>query len=354
MKTNNSSNFAVAALLTDLSGNVPSEIQLTLDGTFKAKDGRPDGLSGWVIDAKIAQNVVQLANSQADAFVIDYEHQTLYAKQNGMPAPAAGWFSNIEYRAGLGLFATGVEWTESAALAIQSKEYRYISPVIAYDQKTGVVTKVLMAALVNNPALDGMKDLTALAQDYFSQQQESPMADAAKIKELEAKVTDLEKQLADSKAACTAAEDKAKKAACATETGTVDLSQYVPMEDFKATQTQLVALSAQVQEKEINEVIEAALSDGRLLPAQKELAQKMGKKDLASLKEFLGGMQKVEGLANTQTGGKTPADLPTAPKIKVPAGYKVDENSAALHAKITEYQHKHGVDYTTAAFAMEV
>lgn len=344
MKTNNSLNFAVATLLTDLSGNVPSEIQLTLDGTFKAKDGRPAGLSGWVLDEKIAQNVVQLANAQRDAFVIDYEHQTLYAKQNGMPAPAAGWFKNLQYREGLGLFATQVEWTDSAALAIQNKEYRYISPVIAYDPKTGAVTKVLMAALVNNPALDGMKDLTAL--NYYLSQQETQMTDAEKIKELGAKVTDLEKQLSDSKAACATAEDKAKKAACANEAGTVDLSQYVPMDDFKTTQAQLIALSAQVQEKEISEVIEAALSDGRLLPAQKELAQKMGKKDLASLKEFLGGMQKVEGLSNTQTGGKAPeggdkkgeknaneiAALATAYQTQQTAlGYQIDDIAAVNH-----------------------
>lgn len=338
--------IAISALSIDLAGSVPTEIQLTPAGLFKAKDGRPAGLSGWILDSQNAQNVVQLANAQSDAFVIDYEHQTLYAKQNGMPAPAAGWFKNLQYREGLGLFATQVEWTDSAALAIHRKEYRYISPVIAYDQKTGVVTKVLMAALVNNPALDGMKDLTALATDYFSQQQETQMIDAEKIKKLEAENADLKKQLEDSKAACATAEDKAKKAACANESGAVDLSQYVPMADFKATQTQLVALSAQVQEKEINEVIEAALSDGRLLPAQKELAQKMGKQDIASLKEFLGGMTKIEGLSNTQTGGKTPegsdkkgekgateiASAATAYQVQQAAlGYQVDDIAAINH-----------------------
>jgi len=305
MKTKNASNYAIAALLTDLSGKVPSEIQLTLDGTFKAKDGRPAGLSGWVIDAKIAQNVVQLANSQTDAFVIDYEHQTLYAKQNGMPAPAAGWFSNIEYRAGLGLFATDVEWTESATLAIQSKEYRYISPVIAYDQKTGAVTKVLMAALVNNPALDGMKDLTALAQDFFSQQQESPMADAAKIKELEAKITDLEKQLADSKAACSAAEDKAKKAACANESGTVDLSTYVPVAAFTDLQEKFVELNAKINQNAVDDLVKVGLSDGRITPALADWAKGLNHEALSA---FLDKATPIAGLSGTQTGGKKPED----------------------------------------------
>lgn len=128
------------------SGAVPAEIQLTPDGLFRAKDGRPAALSGWLINAEIAQSVIQLADSQADAFVIDYEHQTLYAKQNGCPAPAAGWFKQIEYREGLGLFATNVEWTDSAVLAIQAKEYRYISPVLQFNQKTGEVTKILISS----------------------------------------------------------------------------------------------------------------------------------------------------------------------------------------------------------------
>ena len=146
-RTMKNETIAIAALTTDLAGAVPTEIQLTPDGLFRAKDGRPAALSGWLINAEIAQSVIQLTDSQADAFVIDYEHQTLYAKQNGMPAPAAGWFKNLQYREGLGLFATQVEWTEAAALAIQNKEYRYISPVLQFNQKTGEVTKLSQITL---------------------------------------------------------------------------------------------------------------------------------------------------------------------------------------------------------------
>jgi hypothetical protein len=54
-----------------------------------------------------------------------------------------------------------VEWTADAIADIKAKRYRYISPVIAFDKATGAVTNVLMAALVNAPALDGMQDLAA-------------------------------------------------------------------------------------------------------------------------------------------------------------------------------------------------
>ncbi len=353
----NKNEFAIAACVTDLGGKVPSEIQLTLDGTFKAKDGRPANLDGWVINHDIAQALIQLANTQADAFVIDYEHQTLYAKQNGMPAPAAGFFKNLEYREGVGIFATNVEWTEAAASSIQAKEYRYISPVLQFNQKTGEVTKILMAALVNNPALDGMADLTALAADYFSPPTEAlKMTD--EVKNLQAKIADLEKQLSDSKAACAIANEKAKKtAACATET--VDLSQYIPIADMKPLNEQIAALSAQIKMKddadkviEITQTVEAALSDGRLLPAQKLWAENLGKTNIAALKEYVAVSQPVAALSGTQTGGKAP-DKTTKKDFKTASGWAVDEESAALHSQILAYQTEHKVDYVTAAMAIE-
>jgi phage I-like protein len=339
--------IALAACSIDLAGTVPTEIQLTPAGTFKAKDGRPVGLSGWILNNENAQAVIQLANSQADAFVIDYDHLSLYAKQNGVPAIAAGWFKNLQYREGLGLFATQVEWTDSAALAIKNKEYRYISPVLSFEPKTGVITKIHMAALTNSPALDGMKDLTVLAADYFSTQQDSDME---KIKELEDKIVALTAQLSekDEKIAALSAVDK-----------TVDLSSYMPIADVKPLQEQITALSTQLKAKEdaeiasdIKQTIEAALSDGRLLVAQKEWAQKLGESNLAALKEYVSVATPIDALSGTQTGGKPPAGETTALKVKVPTGWGVDESQAALHQEIAAYQKQNGVDYTTAAIAI--
>ena len=348
--------IALSALSIELNGTAPSEIQLLPDGLFKAKDGRPQNLDGWFLDAQIAKSVIEQANLQTDSFVIDYEHQSLYSKQNGQPAPAAGWFKNLEYRAGLGLFATNVEWTQSAALAIQNKEYRYISPVLTYNQKTGDVQKILMCALVNVPALDGMKDLTALAQEYFLTED---LKMAKTIEELQAENADLKKQLADTKKqACADAEAKSKKASCADET--VDLSQYVSISNLKPLQEQIAALSLenkqlseQINTKERNEIIGAALSDGRLLPNQESWAQKLGESNLTALKEFLDVAKPIAALSGTQTGGKAPETV-TALSIKAPAGWDVDESQAALHQEITAYQKQHNVDYTTAALALGV
>jgi phage I-like protein len=59
------------------------------------------------------------------------------------------------------LFAIDVGWTERASQMIETGEYRYISPVFLYDKKTGAVTRLLHAELINNLALDGIDTIAA-------------------------------------------------------------------------------------------------------------------------------------------------------------------------------------------------
>lgn len=148
-------------------GKAPSSFRLMPAGRFKAKDGRPAGLQGWNLTDSLAWQIIAKAQRQQDRFLIDYDHATL--AENGTRAPAAGWFTGLEWRPGDGIYAVGVEWTAAALAAIASREYRYISPVLTYDAKTGDVTGLLMAAIVNYPALDGLTDLAA-AHFRFSHQ----------------------------------------------------------------------------------------------------------------------------------------------------------------------------------------
>ncbi len=166
--------IAFAALSLDLAPGAGNEIQLTPAGVFRARDGRPANLPGWRVDAAIAARLVAAAGERATPYVIDYEHQTLATADNGQPAPAAGWFRTLEWREGRGLFATGVEWTARAKAMIEAGEYKFISPVFSYDPKTGDVLQLQMAGLTNNPALDGMDAVAALAAEFFTRSQEPP------------------------------------------------------------------------------------------------------------------------------------------------------------------------------------
>ena len=144
-------------------------IQLFPAGAFKARDGRPNETASghWLINDAIAARLIAKVVASATDLVIDYEHQTLNSAENGQPAPAAGWFHGLEWRAGDGLFAIDTRWTGRAKAMIEAGEYRYLSPVFSYDQQTGEVLDLHHVGLTNYPALDGMAALPALAAARF-------------------------------------------------------------------------------------------------------------------------------------------------------------------------------------------
>lgn len=151
----------VAALSQAIS-TASREIRILPPGLFRASDGRPVGLAGWKIDAASAARIVSDLAIRDD-LVVDYDHQTMMAKENGQPAPAAGWFNRVVWREGEGLFAVDVKWTDKAKQMIAAQEYRFISPVFSFDAETGQVERLLALGLTNNPALSGLTDLAKIA-----------------------------------------------------------------------------------------------------------------------------------------------------------------------------------------------
>ena len=169
--------LAIALSLSDDTGQdkAAGRIQLFPAGTFAARDGRPGNLRGvnatsWRLTAQDAEAVIAHWQRTATPLVVDYEHQTQLAAQNGQPAPAAGWITSLEWEEGRGLFA-GVDWTDKARAHIRAGEYRYISPVFAFDRQSGAVLRLICAALTNHPALDGMDAASATFTPY----EEPPM-----------------------------------------------------------------------------------------------------------------------------------------------------------------------------------
>jgi len=138
------------------SGAPPEWVHLMpLGVSFQGRDGRgPYSLP----DVQAAQSVIAatLAYQSGADIPIDYDHQLLWSRQNGQPAPASGWIKEFQARAD-GIWGR-VEWTPRAAELLRDKEYRYLSPVFMHDQ-AGSVTRLAFAALSNIPNLE----LAALA-----------------------------------------------------------------------------------------------------------------------------------------------------------------------------------------------
>lgn len=312
-----SKNIAVAALSIGLvveNKKVPSEIQLTPVGFFKAKDGRPVELAdGWYIDQSVAEKLIDYSSYSNDR-VIDYEHQTLLKEQNGQPAPAAGWFSTFQWRES-GLWAVNVTWTPTAEQMILDGEYRYISPVIIYDPKTGHVLDVIMAAITNHPAIDGMENLAKLSLENFqhltnqSNQQEDYSMDLKKLlialglpegtteEEALAALTALKSDNGTAQASVAALTTQIEAQANADP----DPAKFVPIAVVQTLQTQVAALTNQHATSTVTSAIDKALEAGLLVPAQKQWATDLGNSNMAALTQYLDNATPISALAAQQS-----------------------------------------------------
>lgn len=298
------SRIAVAACFTEIHPG-SREMQLLPAGRFFGRDGRPTDAPGWFINKDVAERVIKRAAARATRFVTDYEHQTLNVEKNGQPAPAAGWFTGakLEWRDGEGLFATDMEWTGKAVGHIAAREYLYVSPVFSYDKKTGEVLELLMAAITNNPAVDGMQDLTARAAARYSTQEKDDMkallisllglAETATEDECVAALKALQKKATDSDAAVAAAKAQVP-----------DPAKFVPVETMRSLQEEVAALTARVAATEVDEVIAQAFAAKKLVPAQEAWARDLGKTNIAALKSYIATAPEIAVLGGTQTGGK--------------------------------------------------
>lgn len=340
--------MAIAACaMTLTTGN---EVQLTPAGSFRGMDGRPKDAEHWYIDAEIAQALIAAADARRTSYVTDYDHQTLRAEKNGQPAPAAGWFKKLEWREGVGLFAIDVDWTERARTMIAAGEYKYISPVFLYEKVTGKITALYMAAITNNPAIDGMDEvlLAAASRQFASPQTASLSKEIPSMEELleqlrwllnlpvGATAEDILAQLEKlTKAVKEAVPDQAaaanfdllghlesqRQAMASLSAQMPDPAKYVPIAVMQDMQTQIVALSSQLNADKVDDLVKTALDEGKLLPSQETWAQNLGKSNFAALTAYLDTAQPIAVLTGTQTHGNPPKQAQTG---------AVTENQAAL------------------------
>jgi len=306
-------------------GQAPDWVHLIPAGRFAGRDGRGP------YQLKDAQAVLAASGLAGLDPVIDYDHQTDLAAVKGVggTAPAAGWVKELEARAD-GIWGR-VEWTARAAAAIAAREYRYVSPVFQHT-KSGEVLKVLRAGLTNNPNLH----LTALASQETDQSKLKPEGDTMEelLKELagafglpedsdqKAVVAHATQLVAGSNAQATAIAAMAKaagakeddapdavvtavqaaieKAPAATEP---DPDKYVPAE---------LVVSLQAQAKELmgdktNQVVDQAIKDGKVPPANRDWAIAYHAKDPEGFAKFLGGQPAIV-TAGAAPGGKVEGD----------------------------------------------
>lgn len=353
---------AVALLSLALALQASADVHLLPVGEFMGRDGRPGkGLTWKLSDAQGRALAARLsALHQSVQFNLDYEHQAMLSEKNGQPAPAAGWASTFEWRNGDGLYALNVQWTPKARQMIEGSEYKYISPVIAYDSNTGEVIGVINAALTNIPNLDlnpvaqaGVARLNASFSTQPTEQSMNPVLMAllkalglpeteettaeqavSAVATLKAATAELRKAAGvadaavatDAVAAVAALKASADKAAgLATEVaalkaggasgGEPDPTKYVSLKAFNDLHAEVATLRTGSAEREVDELIAAARAEGKCSPVVEGVWRGIGKADIAQLKALIEktpGNPVLAGLS--QTWGKKPDNTdPKAP-----------------------------------------
>lgn len=276
---------------------VTTEAHLLPPGPFRSTDVRPVECAAWQLDARIAARVIARAASKKTDLVIVYEHQDIHSKTNGQKVLAAGWCPNtLEWREGRGLYAAGITWTPDARREIANKQYRYISSLFYYDANTGEVLEIVSVALTNTPGIDGLDALAALARATYEPATTTTKGDEEMPDEKQLAALTAERDGLNTKvAALTVDLDKSTKQVAALTAERDALAAKVAASDKEKAEAALAADKAKHAD-----LLQAALTDGRIPPALKGWAEK---KSLADLTEYLDA-QKPLAMLNRQADGK--------------------------------------------------
>jgi phage I-like protein len=122
----------------------------------------------FLFDELAAELVMAAFTAHAVDLNIDYDHAILQAGKGGAKSPAAG-FCSLEVRAGE-LWAIRCDWSDDGKADLEAGRYRYFSPLFAFDEASGRVTRLINCALTNVPALDGIDALVAASATHEGDQ----------------------------------------------------------------------------------------------------------------------------------------------------------------------------------------
>jgi phage I-like protein len=307
---------SAAALTFEIAPLADGAQLLIPDGLFRSTDGsgRPEGVPGWRLDATLAARIIAARQARGIDIVIDYEHSTVLRAKKGEKAPAAGWAkpATLEYRPGVGLVARAPDWTPVARAHLDAREYRYGSPVILYDPKTGDVTGLHSFALTNDPGLSGIN--TALsAPDFLIQEtpEVNPLL-AALIASLGLPAGTTDDAVITAVTALKAKADKSDAEVAVLRATPPDPSKYVPMSMLADARTELATKTAELaavqtkaREAEVDALI-ASVPD-KITPAMAPNFRLVGLQSLESLTAIIATLPAVPGIqGGTQTNGKAP------------------------------------------------
>lgn len=275
-----------------------------------------EGGGTFLVDEEAMRNVVARFRARGLDMVVDYEHQT----EGNDKAPAAGWIRELEARGTDGLWAR-VEWTDEAAGLLARREYRYYSPVFYVGKEDGRLVELLRVALTNAPRLNWIRPIVAKRETTEEGDMEY-LKRLAKILHLPETAGE-EDVLKAVTAKCEAQQPPAAPVAAKEVLEALGLPETAGRSEVVATihaMRQKPDLTAEVAKlrRELacrtrDELVAAALKEGKIAPAQREWAENYALSDPEGFRLFLAKAPVVVPVgdlrpATDPKGGGTKAD----------------------------------------------
>lgn len=242
--------FQMPALASSDDSQVADELWLPMipAGTFTGKDGRT-----WVNNKP---DVVVAALTQKIPF--DIEHATHIHGPAGNPAPASGWI--VALKSDNGQILGRVEFNDKGKALIQGKEYAFYSPAFSFDQH-GHVLAMRSAGLTNEPNLD----LPSL-----NRKEDNKMP----IPKILAAALSLNETASEDDAVAAVQALKSSEQTALNRAKQPDLTQFIPIATHNVALNRATTAEAAlkvIQDKEIEGIVDAAIADGKVAPANKDM-----------------------------------------------------------------------------------
>ncbi|TCL43214.1 phage protease [Harryflintia acetispora] len=310
--------FACSAGRAEVSG-APEVIKILPLGHVTTTEG------SFEVDAESYKLMQEQYRARRLDLPIDYEHQTLKDVQ----APAAGWIKELVLQEDA--IAARVEWTDKGREYLEHREYRYLSPVVLVRAKDKKAVGLHSAALTNKPAIDRMfaivnsdrlppwgaipknkkggnqveelvKKIAAalgLGEEASEEQLMQRLGEiVGEAKDLKAK-QEAQDQVVANKNVCELLGLKA--GAPASEVS----ARIVELKDGGAgnVEAELRALKGRLADRDAEDMVELALKDGKITPAQREWAKEYALKDPSGFKAFADKAPQVVPLSEIAPGG---------------------------------------------------
>lgn len=271
---------------------LPTEIQISPGGQVETETkGR------FIMDAPAQAAVISAFTASGRDLVIDYEHQSLLPNE----APAAGWITRLIAKGTAGLWA-GVNWTPRAAKYLDAREYRYLSPVVLVRKTDGRAVMLHSVALTNTPEIRKLIPIVAGRGAALCARGEAHDVDKEEaMREGLIRVLKLKADAAD-EAILAAIEDlmpiadHARRPASEEVLAALELKADAKESDvvatihalkqarlqagsLEATQAEIKVLKQQAAERQRDELVQTALSAGKITPAQLDWAKDYALRD---------------------------------------------------------------------------